>query len=98
MWFVETKQTQRCHCGGEMSIGFIPDHGGMASTWITLFVEGAAKARASAWQKVQRGAGLEGWNPNEAWAITAYRCADCGRVDMFATERPDPDIGLHTRK
>ena len=78
-----------------MTVGFIPDHGAMAATWVSLFVSGTPKGRASAWEKWQKGHGVAAWADEEAWALSAYRCEDCHRVELYASERPDPSVTLH---
>lgn len=73
-------------------MGFIPDFGAMASVMTAMFVEGEPKARASMWQRIRKGHGVEKWPEENAWALTALRCGDCGKVEMYATERPDPAL------
>ena len=84
--------SQKCSCGGSMTEGFIPDFGDMAATWVSQFVAGAPKTRASAVAKFFRGHGAAGWDEGDAWAITAFRCESCGRLDLFAKNRPDPEL------
>ena len=83
---------EKCRCGGQMTVGFIPDHADMASVWVSVFVEGTAKARASKWEKFFRGHGVQPWSNEEVWALSALRCADCGRVELYAKDHPDPEL------
>lgn len=75
--------------------GFIPDHADMAAIWVSMFVEGTPKARASFWQKLRKGHGVAEWSDEAVWAITAHRCSDCGRVELYAKDRPDPNLHGH---
>ena len=84
--------TQRCSCGGAMVEGFIPDFGDMAATWVSVFVAGTPKSRESAVAKFFRGHGVAGWDEEDAWAISAFRCESCGRLDLFVKNRPDPAL------
>lgn len=81
-----------------MTLGFIPDHGSMAAVLTALYVEGTPQARASTWQRIQKGHGIAGWAADHAWALSAYRCTGCGRVELFATERPDPKLTFPPRE
>lgn len=84
--------TNPCACGGSMTEGFIPDFGDMAATWVSVFVAGTPKSRASAMAKFFRGQGVAGWEDTDAWAISAHRCDSCGRIELFARNRPDPEF------
>ena len=86
---------EQCTCGGAMTAGFIPDHADMAAVWVSVFVEGTPQARASFWEKLNKGHGVTNWADEAVWAVTAHRCNDCGRVELYAKDRPDPK--LHTR-
>lgn len=82
----------QCHCGGTMTEGFIPDHADMGATWVSVFVGGQPKSRESFWQKFRKGHGVAPWEEDDVWALTAQRCESCGRVELFAKERPDPEL------
>lgn len=77
-----------------MAEGFVPDHGGAASTWVSVFVQGAPQAKTGFWEQMQKGAGVRNWEDEDVWAIQAFRCGDCGRLELFARERPDPSTSL----
>ena len=81
-----------------MQEGFIPDHGDMAATWVSVWVAGSPKAKQGFWKKAQTGYGVESWGEEDAWAISAHRCAACGLVELYAMERPDPDATLRKPK
>ncbi|MGE3636482.1 MAG: hypothetical protein AB7P00_41645 [Sandaracinaceae bacterium] len=70
----------------------MPDHGDMAATFVSVFVEGTPEARAGALAKFFRGHGHKPWEDDAAWAITAYRCESCGKLDHFAKDRPNPEL------
>ncbi len=81
----------KCTCGGALSVGFIPDHAGGAAIWSSMFVEGTPQARSSFWEKLRKGQGIAEWSEESVWAITAHRCTACGRLELYAKDRPDPD-------
>ncbi len=89
---------ERCSCGGSMTEGFVPDFGDMAATWVSMFVAGTPKSRASKMEKFFRGQGVAGWDEEDAWAISAFRCDACGRLELFAKNRPDPEFRQPPRK
>lgn len=81
-----------------MAVGFIPDFGSLASVLTTLFVEGTPEARTGLWERIQKGHGIKAWEAENAWAITAYRCTDCGKVELYANDRPDPNMTAPPRE
>lgn len=86
-----------CSCGGAMAEGFMPDHGDMAATWVSIFVAGTPQARTSAMEKFFRGTGLKPWEDEAVWAVKAYRCESCGKLELYAKDRPDPGLS-HPRR
>jgi hypothetical protein len=79
----------KCRCGGEMEQGFVPDHGDVAATWVSVWVRGAPEVKQGWWKKVNSGFGVV-WEEQDAWALDAWRCGTCGLVDLVALRRPTP--------
>jgi hypothetical protein len=86
------EHTETCRCGGTMKVGFLPDQADMAAIWVAVFVEGTPQARAGMWDKLTKGHGVVPWSDEEVWAIEGYRCQDCGRLELFAKDRPQSNL------
>lgn len=82
-----TRPKPTCPCGGRLRVGFIPDFGERAR-YVSLFVGGRPKARKSLVTKMFKGFGIDDWDEDDVWMLTAYRCEACGRVEFYAVEPP----------
>ncbi|MDX1420931.1 MAG: PF20097 family protein [Rubricoccaceae bacterium] len=77
----ETPWHRTCiRCGGEMEEGYLLDetHGGYRTT---RWVEGAAE------KSIWTGLKTKG---RRKLPLTAYRCVQCGAVDLYAPTSEDP--------
>jgi len=81
-----------------MHAGFVPDYGPVASVLTATFVQGTPEAREGRWEKIQKGVGVKAWPREAEWVLTGHRCELCGKVEFYATERPDSDVTLEPRE
>ena len=72
----------KCNCGGEMTQGFVPDFGHMA-TWAAVWVPGQPEFKKSFLERMKSGAGVA-VDSTEAMALEAHRCNQCGLIQLYA--------------
>ncbi len=82
-----SRPVQKCSCGGRLRLGFVPDFAERAR-YVSLFVGGRPQARKSLLAKMFKGFGIEDWDEDDVWMLSAYRCDACGRVEFFAVDPP----------
>lgn len=73
---------KKCSCGGEMVQGFIPDFGSLAA-WATIWVPGNPNLAKSFLERMKQGGGVS-VDKDEALALEAHRCSQCGQVQLYA--------------
>ena len=81
-----TEKPKCSKCGGEMMGGFIldADHsGGLPGVTAPIFF---TQGRWVAGEPERSGASGIKWDDKEAYRIRAWRCPDCGFVELYATE------------
>src|SRR5215468_7737120 len=75
-------------CRTEMQIGFVPEAapgGFYASVW---FPGEASKDKKTWGERISSPGGVR-YSHDEALMIDAWRCAACGRVELFATRKAE---------
>jgi hypothetical protein len=80
--------TESCRCGGALEPGFIPDFT-QGAVWATTWIKGAPERGKSFKELVTTGAGVRA-SGTDVRFIDAMRCVSCGRLELFAREKPDP--------
>ncbi len=73
---------KKCSCGGELVQGFIPDFGSLAA-WATIWVPGHPSLAKSFLERMKQGGGVS-VDKDEALALEAHRCSQCGQVQLYA--------------
>lgn len=81
------KEIKCSKCSGAMSEGFILDHGDYEYKRQQTWIEGTPKA--SFWSGIK----TSGAN---AFVIQAFRCAGCGYLELYATEKIDVGKSMWT--
>ena len=75
-------------CRTEMQIGFVPEAaagGFYASVW---FPGEASKDKKTWGERISSPGGVR-YSHDEALMIDAWRCAGCGRIELFATRKAE---------
>ena len=75
-----SKETECSKCNGAMTEGFILDHGDYEYKRQQIWVEGVPKS--SFWSGIK----TSGTN---AFIVQVFRCADCGYLEFYTTEKAD---------
>lgn len=85
---MSTLSKKKCTACGLWGLepGFLPDVGA-AQTWIAVWVPGQPSSAKSVWERMRSGGGvnLDGVG---AKAVEAYRCPECGHLQLYATRSP----------
>lgn len=78
----------RCACGGALEEGFIPDFAQQA-VWATTWIKGEPDQGKSIKEIMLTGAGIKA-NGADVRVVEALRCTSCGRLDLYARDKPHP--------
>lgn len=80
-----------CSCGTTLEEGFIADyahHATLAAVW----VEGPPGEKKSFWEASMTGSGIK-LQGREARVLEAWRCPACGRLELYANNKPEAPSG-----
>jgi hypothetical protein len=78
----------KCVCGGPLEEGFLPDFS-QGSTWTTTWIAGPPDTKKSITETLRTGAGVRA-KGEAVYAVEAYRCTSCGRLELYARNPPNP--------
>jgi hypothetical protein len=80
-----TKNLRCTDCRGELELGYIPDvtYGFVHQA---AWHEGDPKAKKGIFERLTSGAGAK-FDRNYMTPITAYRCAQCGLIKLYAVPK-----------
>ena len=80
-------------CRTAMEPGFVPEAvpGGI---FVSVWHPGDPTKVKKTWAERIASPGGVRYGREEVLAIEAYRCAECGRLELFARERPEAGEGL----
>ena len=77
-----------CVCGGTLEEGFIPDFGHNA-VWAATWIAGEPEQGKSFKELLTTGGGIRA-SGVDVRVVEAFRCTTCGRLDLFARDKPHP--------
>jgi hypothetical protein len=75
-------------CGGSLTIGFIPDTNG-GQVWSAVWLAGEPSTDKGFWEAVRSAGHGVAVGDARPVAVDAYRCDDCGRLEIYATREPE---------
>jgi len=85
------------HCGQcgceELEEGFIPDLSG-ATRFAGVWVRGEPAGKDSLWEKLNTGPAGVSVKGRDVLALQAFRCTDCGHLQLFARTAPPAGLTL----